>query len=241
MAKLDKSQYTKEQWRKIKEARRQEKAAAKLQQQQTVTPSVKEIHESFQPNTAFVLGNGVSRAPIDPEDLKKLGKVYGCNALYRTFEADYLVAVDVKMILEINKSRYQHKVPVWTNPNKSFQNMSGLNYFSPSKGWSSGPTALWLASQHGFKNVYILCFDFQGIDNAKFNNLYADTMNYKKSTEGPTFYGNWMRQTRSVFKDHTDINYYRIVNDKSYLPKDLNDQPNFKNLHIDTFKEQFSL
>jgi hypothetical protein len=66
-------------------------------------------------------------------------------------------------------------------------------------------------------------------------------MNYKKSTEGPTFFGNWMRQTRSVFKDHTDINYHRIVNDKSYLPKDLTGHPNFQNLHIDKFKQQFNL
>ena len=188
-----------------------------------------------------MLGNGTSRKSINLQHLKKYGFVYGCNALYREFEPDYLVAVDTKMILEINKSRYQHKVPVWTNPNKSFQNISGLNYFSPSKGWSSGPTALWLASQHGFKNIYILGFDFQGIDNEKFNNLYADTMNYKKSTEGPTFYGNWMRQTRSVFKDHTDINYHRIVTDKSYIPKDLKENINLSNLHIDKFKEQFSL
>ena len=66
-------------------------------------------------------------------------------------------------------------------------------------------------------------------------------MNYKKSTEGPTFYGNWMRQTRSVFKDHTDINYHRIVTDKSYIPKDLKENTNLSNLHIDKFKEQFSL
>ena len=237
MTKLDKSLYTKAQWRKLKEAKRQEK----LQQHSPVTPSVSDLLLDYDTNTAFVLGNGISRAPIDPEELKKLGKVYGCNALYRTFQPDHLVAVDVKMILEINKSKYQHKAPVWTNPNKSYEKMTGLNFFSPSKGWSSGPTALWLASQNGFKNIYILGFDFQGIDNAKFNNLYADTMNYKKSSEGPTFFGNWMRQTRSVFKDHTDINYHRIVNDKSYLPKDLTGHPNFQNLHIDKFKQQFNL
>jgi hypothetical protein len=44
-----------------------------------------------------------------------------------------------------------------------------------------------------------------------------------------------------VFKDHTDINYHRIVTDKSYIPKDLKENTNLSNLHIDKFKEQFSL
>ena len=42
--------------------------------------------------TAFVLGNGVSRKEIDLESLRKWGKTYGCNALYRDFAPDVLVA-----------------------------------------------------------------------------------------------------------------------------------------------------
>ena len=80
-----------------------------------------------------------------------------------TFDPDYLIAVDTKMILEINKAGYQHKHTVWTNPNRSF-NMNGFNFFQPSKGWSSGPTALWLASTHVTKHIYILGFDYQGLE-----------------------------------------------------------------------------
>ena len=76
---------------------------------------------------AFVVGNGTSRKPIDLNGLKKYGKVYGCNALYREFNADYLVAVDVKMILEINHSKYQMNHEVWTNPNKQFHGMQGFH------------------------------------------------------------------------------------------------------------------
>ena len=54
---------------------------------------------------AFVIGNGESRKDIDLYPLKNYGKLYACNAVYRHFQPDYLVAVDVKMILEIN----QHK------------------------------------------------------------------------------------------------------------------------------------
>jgi hypothetical protein len=53
---------------------------------------------------SFVLGNGNSRLNIHPSQLQPFGKIYGCNALYREFEPDYLVAVDPKMIVEIEKS-----------------------------------------------------------------------------------------------------------------------------------------
>ena len=46
---------------------------------------------------AVVLGNGPSRKSVKLEDLKKERVVYGCNALYRDFEPDYLVANDWRM------------------------------------------------------------------------------------------------------------------------------------------------
>lgn len=48
-------------------------------------------------NVAFVLGNGTSRKNIDMRQLKNYGKVYACNAVYREFNPDYLIAVDAKM------------------------------------------------------------------------------------------------------------------------------------------------
>ena len=55
---------------------------------------------------AVVLGNGPSRKSVKLEDLKKERVVYGCNALYRDFEPDYLVANDWRMMLEIIESGY---------------------------------------------------------------------------------------------------------------------------------------
>ena len=64
------------------------------------------------------------------------------------------MAVDVKMVIEINETGYQKKNVVWTNPNRAYDKMEGFNYFKPNKGWSSGPTALWLASGHGYNKIY---------------------------------------------------------------------------------------
>ena len=235
MAKIDKSLYSKEEWHKIRQERRNKERLKNLSK----TNNIENLSSN---DIAFVIGNGVSRLPIDLEQLKSIGKVYACNAVYRTFQPDFLVAVDVKMILEINKAGFQHKNQVWTNPNKSYERIKNLNFFSPSKGWSSGPTALWLATQHQYKKIYILGFDFRGSKEGRmFNNIYADTANYKKSTDGATFFGNWMRQTTSIIKENTDIEYKRVIAPDNYCPEELNKFNNLENIFIEDFQQMFNL
>jgi hypothetical protein len=251
MAKLDKSLYTKKQWKLIKEHRQKMKDKQRLQKEELAKQErIKEHQEKIQEEIknyeverkqnkiAFVLGNGVSRRSINPHQLKTLGSIYGCNALYREFEPDYLIAVDTKMILEINKSGYQKNHEVWTNPNKAYSRFKGFNYFNPSKGWSSGPTALWLASQHNNETIYILGFDYMGLnDGQHFNNIYADTQNYKKSKESATFFGNWMRQTASVVQNNPQKRYIRVIDDKGYIPKDLAKFKNLEHITVEEFQK----
>ena len=242
MAKIDKSQYTKSEWQQIKQARRLAKKAARHQKEFNQTIIRKPIEPKVNGSTAFVVGNGTSRFPIQLEKLKSIGKIYGCNALYREFTPDYLIAVDTRMVIEISKQGYQLQHPVYTNPNRSYQKIEGLNLFNPSKGWSSGPTAMWLASQHTYDTIYILGFDYKGLkDNTSFNNIYASTMNYKKSTDGPTFYGNWMRQTRSVIQENKDINYVRIIASDNYSPDELNTFDNYNEVLVEDFTKMFEI
>jgi|GEM_PF-1847878 len=245
MSKIDKSKYTKRQFQLLREQKRKEKQAEKLrkeaEEQRKIYEENKKVIEKQETynletqkgNVAFVLGNGVSRKPVPLHKLKEHGKVYGCNALYRQFEPDYLVAVDTKMIIEINKTGWQRTHEVWTNPNKAYMRFKSFNYFNPSKGWSSGPTALWLASEHRYETIYILGFDYRGLaEGTKFNNVYSDTHNYKKSTDTATFFGNWMRQTQSVIQSNPKINYVRVVSDTCYIPKDFAKYSNIS--HINT-------
>ena len=248
MVKLDKSKYTKSQWKVIKEHRREKKRQDKERREnakkQIQIDNLKENLdkqdtvnlEEERGKIAFVLGNGTSRKDIPLPPLKEIGKVYGCNALYRQFRPDYLVAVDTKMILEINKAGYQKHNEVWTNPNRSYVKFKHFNYFNPSKGWSSGPTALWLASEHRYETIYILGFDYRGLqDGKRFNNVYADTQNYKKSTDSATFFGNWMRQTCSVVQSNPKINYVRVIDDDTYIPKDLDKFKNVQHINVQDF------
>ena len=104
---------------------------------------------------AFVLGNGESRKGIDINDLKEKGTVFACNAVYRTHRPHFLIAVDPKMILEIGETDYMLHNQVWSNFNSQYNKnqkvMDHCHWFKPSLGWSSGPTALRMACDRGFK------------------------------------------------------------------------------------------
>lgn len=180
------------------------------------------------------MGNGTSRKHFDVEKLRGKGNIYACNAVYRNFEPDVLIAVDPKMVHEIVADGYHHNHVVWTNYNNGYKEYTNLNYFQPSKGWSSGPTALAKAADDKHKTIYILGFDYMGLNGGKkFNNLFADTNNYKKSKEPATYYGNWLRQTESVIRTNTDTQFLRVTNVGDFCPGQLNSYDNIRNIDYD--------
>jgi len=117
--------------------------------------------------------------------------------------------------------------------------MTGFNFFNPGKGWSSGPTALWKASQDGFDEIYILGFDYEGIDD-KINNMYADTANYRKSTDKATYFGNWQKQTYSTIYQNRDKRYIRVIQEEGYIPREFSKLYNLKHMNITDFCEKFA-
>ena len=199
---------------------------------------------------AFVLGNGESRKGIDINDLKGKGTVFACNGVYRTHQPHFLVAVDPKMILEIAETDYMLQNKVWSNFNAQYNKnpkiLDHVQWFKPSLGWSSGPTALRMACDHGFKEIYILGFDYQGLsenekNRFKVNNLFKDTRNYKKGNEQATFFGNWMNQTKKCLQDFKDVQFHRVIPTGWYQPKDLAWKGNIDHPSTDEFLEKFNL
>ena len=67
----------------------------------------------------FCFGNGNSRKGIDIEQYKKYGTVVGCNAIYRDYTPDILVALDSRINHQIYRSEY------------CFENISHLGYWTP--------------------------------------------------------------------------------------------------------------
>ena len=199
-------------------------------------------------NIAFVLGNGESRKGIEINDLKDKGTVFACNAVYRTHRPHFLIAVDPKMILEIAETDYMLQNKVWSNYNAQYERnkkiMDHCNWFKPSLGWSSGPTALRMACEHGFKEIYILGFDYQGHNDGKrfkLNNMFGDTRNYKKRNDEATFYGNWMNQTKRCLQDFKDVNFHRVIPKGWFQPKDLGWAGNIDHPSTEEFLAKFDL
>ena len=200
---------------------------------------------------AFVLGNGESRRGIDINDLKQKGSVYACNGVYRTHQPHWLVAVDPKMMLEIAESDYVVHNKVYSNFNSQYNKVPKLldhvTWSKPSLGWSSGPTALRLACDHGFKEIYILGFDYQGHSEAsnknrfRFNNVFKDTRNYKKGNDEATFYGNWMNQTKKCLDEYKHIKFHRVIPTGWFKPKDIDWKENIDHPTTEEFLEKFDL
>ena len=200
---------------------------------------------------AFVLGNGESRRGIDINDLKEKGTVYACNAVYRTHQPHWLVAVDPKMMLEIAETDYAVTNKVYSNYNAQYSKnqkiLDHVTWSKPSLGWSSGPTALKLACEHGFKEIYILGFDYQGHKQQKngndfrLNNIFGDTRNYKKRNEAATFFGNWMNQTKKCLEDYKTVKFHRVIPEGWFKPKDLEWRGNIDHPTIDEFVKKFDL
>lgn len=192
---------------------------------------------------AFVIGNGTSRKTINIDKLKEFGKTYGCNAIYRDCDVDYLIAVDKDMVDEIVQAKFHLTGKVWSNENNHLTRYEKINYFNPSLGWSSGPTALHLASIHKPTEIYILGFDYAGVgeNQSLVNNIYAGTPNYKKINERATYYGNWERQTFNIINSNQKIKYFRVIETQgSFTPELLKKLPNLLNITLDDFERKFN-
>jgi hypothetical protein len=72
--------------------------------------------------------------------------------------------------------------------------------------------------------------------------MYADTPNYKKSTDKATYYNNWLKQTVAVIDSNKDIEFIRVIDDEfSFVPKELTKLNNLKHISVEKFKEIYTL
>jgi len=182
---------------------------------------------------AFVLGNGVSRLEVDLTTLKQEGKVYGCNALYRTFAPDVLVSTDTPIATAIQQSGYAEKHRMYTR--KPIAGLGAHRVPQPYFGYSSGPIAAALAAQDQNIAVYLVGFDMGPVGHNQFNNVYADTEFYKKSSARPTFSGNWARQLVQVMKDFPKTNFFRVKGATTAEILEFNGVPNLVTMPMQDF------
>ena len=182
---------------------------------------------------AFVLGNGVSRRGLDLARLQSVGKIYGCNALYRDFAPDVLVATDRPISTAITESGYAKKHEFYTRRPQAGSGARPL--IEKYHGYSSGPNAVALAAQHGHTPVYLLGFDMGPDSNNLFNNVYANTEFYKTLAHPPTFAGNWIRQIAEICADYPHTQFVRVCGPTTARIAELERMPNLNHQDIAEF------
>lgn len=187
---------------------------------------------------AFVLGNGISRRGLPLNNIKQHGPVYGCNALYRDFVPEVLVATDKPIALEIESTGYPMQNKFYTR--RPTAGLGGLSIPKPYFGFSSGPTATALAALDQHKKIYMIGFDLGPTDDKKFNNLYAGTEFYKSTDSVPTYTGNWIKQIQQICRDFPNTKFVRVCGSTTARITELDGIKNMEHLPLQAFVERIN-
>ena len=180
-------------------------------------------------NRAFVLGNGRSRLGLDLPSLRTAGKIFGCNALYRDFAPDVLIATDPGITKEIEDADYPSANVFYTrNPHHDNSRLITKNF-----GYSSGPVAVTYAAAEGYNPVYLIGFDLEGC-NGKHNNVYSGTANYKPIGSDATYYGNWVKQIYEIAREFDSTTFVKVGPETQHQPPEWN-RHNIKFQTVDEF------
>jgi hypothetical protein len=176
---------------------------------------------------ACVIGNGLSRQNFPLDKIQNhagghLGKkrlqTYGCNAIYRDMQPDFLIAYNPFMVNEIVKSDYTKDHIVLTNvQNIKNHPTSGMHLFPYSLNMCAGALATWLACFDGHKKIYLFAFDNQ--DGKSNNNIYAGTPNYQPA-DHPSKSHKWEGQMKRIFDTYDDVEFAWVVGGLARFPEE---------------------
>lgn len=187
---------------------------------------------------AFVLGNGLSRQHVNLAHLKNCGMIYGCNALYREFTPDVLVATDRAIAEAIQTSGYALTNRFYTR--RPIPDSGAKKVLQEYYSYSSGPNAVGVAAHDQHHKIYLLGFDMGPTENKQFNNIYAGTEFYKAPTAPPTFIGNWVKQIRKITEDHPQTCFFRVCGATTAKIPEFENIKNLEHLDLATFLDRIN-
>lgn len=181
--------------------------------------------------TAFIIGNGVSRKPIDLNTLVGKGAIFGCNALYREFDKfDYLISIDKQFQKLIENPDERFIFPPEDECWESAEYRQGFRKRS-----NAGMNAMLEAIRRGHDKLYCLGFDFLvREEDLSTDNIFRDTEGYGPDTHtryedniNRLKYLEWFcnknRKVKFVFVLPEDKKYHSMI------------APNATGLHVQKF------
>lgn len=193
---------------------------------------------------AVAIGNGDSRANFNLQLISdhrggilavdKL-QTYGCNALYRDFTPNFLIAVGDTIISEIASNGYANDNIVYTNA-KSLLEHSGKFYLIPQNlSFDAGSLATYMACFDGHTKVFLIGYDQYDDAVGAVNNIYKDTNGYPTSqdTQNAKFFSLTLY---NVMTTYPQVEFVRVMPESTWwTPPELQPLPNFRQIDYNQF------
>jgi hypothetical protein len=169
-------------------------------------------------NQAVVIGNGPSRLEFDMRAIFEhkgglLGadtvQTYGCNALYRDYAPDFLVARGNKIVKELSSNPYVQNNIVYTSSIHLLEYPNKFYLIPHDPYCDAGTTAAYIAAFDGHKKIFLLGFDNQ--DTAGYNyNVYAGTNGYD-AIKSETYDQKWVADRTMLVKTFDDVDFVWVT------------------------------
>ena len=201
------------------------------------------VTNTYTTNQAVAIGNGESRAGFDLNYIANhqgglLGanklQSYGCNALYRDFTPDFLIATGSVIVDEIANSGYTANNIVYSTADVVLK-YPGKFYLIPQNvQFDAGAIAAYMACFDGHKKVFLLGYDHYDMESG-INNVYKDTNGYPSgdATDNGEFYA---VSLRDVVSTYSDVEFVRVMpHDTHWIHSRLTPLPNFRQINYRDF------
>lgn len=205
-------------------------------------------------NRAVVIGNGLSRLQFDlklilnhrdvaawgetgpwkPALTTKKFNTYGCNAIYREYQPDFVVAVGDEIIDEIANNEYSTNFPVYANAWALLKYPGKFNFIPQDPVYNSGALAAYLAAFDGHKKVFMLGFD--GIDSSNSNyNAFSGTPGYPIDSQNITE-AFWVNALAEVMRVYAETEFIHVAPTMNFrIPELWKYLPNFRTIDFRKF------
>lgn len=173
--------------------------------------------------TAVIIGNGTSRLEFNLYEFKKplikrRIQTYGCNALYKDFQTDFLICTRPQVIKDVVNSGYCANNVVYATGAAILDYPGSFHLIPQDPGWNSGSLAAYLACFDGYNKIILIGHD--GNDTpGSINNVYLNSNAYAHSNNQTD---KFMAITMShVFKTYPLVDFV-LTNStgRGYMPAD---------------------
>jgi hypothetical protein len=201
------------------------------------------VNNQHSTNQAVAIGNGTSRLALDLRHIanhrggllaeNKL-QSYGCNALYRDFAPDFLIATGDIITSDIVSSGYVSDHIVYANSDAVMKYPGNLYLIPQDLKYDAGSLAAYMAAFDGHKKVFLIGYDQYDIL-SPVNNVYVNTRGYPTSDQldnGEALVYN----LASVVSTYSQTEFIRVMPlDTYWIHPKFQPMPNFRQISYKDF------